>query len=77
MEKYYSLKEAGEILSRSSSTIRAYIKSGQLKARKLTPDAPNSKYIIAETDLEEFVKVGAKPGYYQELYPRPHKTDSK
>ena len=81
-EKYYSLAEAGEILHRSRVTIRAYIASGLLKAHKLKPGAKNSKYIIAETDLKEFINNSFKDekapaGYYQALYPRPHKKDNK
>lgn len=76
-EKYYSIKEVGEILRRSNRTIYAYIKSGQLKATKLTPGAATSKFLIAESDLKAFIDVGAKPGYYQALYPRPHKGEKK
>lgn len=75
-ERYYTIREAGEKLRRSTRTIYAYIRSGQLKATKLTPDAKNSKFLIAESDLVEFMKVGAQPGYYQKLYPRPHRTDN-
>lgn len=75
-EKYYTIREAGEKLRRSTRTIYAYIRSGQLKATKLTPEAKNSKFLIAESDLEAFIKKGAAPGYYQKLYPRPHKGDA-
>lgn len=74
-EKYYSVKEVGEILRRSNRTIYAYIRSGQLKAHQMT-QSKNAKFIIAESDLKEFMKVGARPGYYQALYPRPHKGDN-
>lgn len=82
IENYYSLGEVSEILHRSRATIRAYIASGLLKAHKLKPGAKNSKFIIAESDLKEFLnnsfKNGKAPaGYYQELYPRPHKSDNK
>ena len=81
-EKYYSLAEAGEILHRSRVTSRAYIASGLLKARKLKPGAKNSKFIIAESALKEFIDNSfidgkAPAGYYQELYPRPHKKDNE
>lgn len=72
-ERYYTIKEAAEKLRRSNRTIYAYIRSGQLKAAKLTNGAKNSKYLIAESDLAAFMEVGAQPGYYQALYPRPHK----
>lgn len=74
-EKYYTIREAGEKLHRSSRTLYAYIRSGQLKAVKLTPNAKNSKFLIAESDLEAFIKAGVQPGYYQATYPRPHKGD--
>lgn len=82
IDKYYSIKEAMEILRRSRPTVLAYIRAGLLKAHKLNPDAKNSKIIIAETDLKEFIQNSiddngkAPRGYYQELYPRPHKRDS-
>lgn len=74
MEKYYTVKEVSDILHRNSRTIYAYIRSGQLKAANKTPGS-TSKYLIAESDLQEFINTGVKPGYYQELYPRPHKGD--
>lgn len=73
VEKYYTLRETMEILHRSRPTVLAYIKAGLLKAHKLKPDAKNSKYIIAASDLDAFIKGGVPAGYYQELYPRPHK----
>ena len=76
LEKYYSTREVMQILGRSNATVRAYIKSGLLKARKLRPDAKNSKFIIAESDLKEFINNGVPGGYYQDLYPRPHKRSS-
>lgn len=77
IEKYYSVREVMEILGRSNATVRAYINAGLLKARKLKPDAKNSKFVIAESDLKEFIENGAPAGYYQELYPRPHKRTPK
>lgn len=74
LEKYYSVREVMEILGRSNATIRAYIKAGLLPARKLKPNAKNSKFVIAETDLKAFIDAGEVPrGYYQATYPRPHK----
>lgn len=76
IEKIYSVREVMQILGRSNATVRAYISAGLLKARKLKPDAKNSKYIITESDLKAFIDGGEVPrGYYQELYPRPHKRD--
>ena len=78
-EKYYSIREAMGILHRSRPTVLAYINAGLLKAHKLKPDAANSKFIISETDLKSFIENNldengnAPAGYYQELYPRPHK----
>lgn len=78
LEKYYSVREVMEILGRSNATIRAYIKAGLLPARKLKPDAKNSKFVIAESDLKAFIDAGEVPrGYYQATYPRPHKRDNK
>lgn len=76
IEKYYNIREVMAILGRSKSTVLAYIHGGLLKARKLRPDAPKSKFLISESDLKEFIDAGEVPaGYYQNLYPRPHKTD--
>ena len=78
IEKYYSVREVMEILNRSRPTVMAYINGGLLKARKLRPDKENSKYIITETDLKAFIDAGEVPrGYYQNLYPRPHKRTPK
>ena len=74
-EKYYSVSDVMKILNRSRSAVMAYIHGGLLKARKLRPDKKNSKLIITETDLKEFIEAGEVPrGYNQNLYPRPHKT---
>lgn len=72
MEKYYTIKEVCEILHKNNRTIYAYIRSGQLKAHR--PGKKN--FLIAESDLTDFIKNGVKPGYYQELYPRPHKRNN-
>ncbi len=74
-EEYYTVREVMEILKRSKSGVLAYINGGLLKARKLRPDAPNSKLLILKSDLEEFIKNGVPAGYYQKLYPRPHKRE--
>ena len=76
MENYYTVRQAAEKLQRSRQTILAYIHGGLLPAHKLT-DAPNSKFIIAESDIEALIKKGVPDGYYQALYPRPHKRDRK
>ena len=78
IEKYYTLKEVMQILHRSDATVRAYIKAGLLPARKLKPNAKNSKFVIAESDLKAFLDAGEVPrGYYQATYPRPHKRENK
>ena len=75
-EKYYSVQDVMKILGRSRSAVMAYINGGLLKARKLRPGAKTSKLIITESDLKEFVEAGEVPrGYYQNLYPRPHRTE--
>ncbi len=70
-EKLYTVNEACEILKKTRRTIYAYIRSGQLKAYK----PGNKNFLIAGSDLMAFIKTGVKPGYFQELYPRPHKKD--
>lgn len=81
-EKLYTIRETMEILGRSKATILAYIHSGLLKARKFKPGSRTSKFVITETDLKAFInneldENGKAPaGYYQVLYPRPHKSDS-
>lgn len=67
--RYYTVNEVCEILHRNSRTIYAYIRSGQLPAYR----PGGRKFLIAEEDLHNFITAGVQPGYYQELYPRPHK----
>ena len=74
MEEYYSVSDVMKLLKRSRSCIYAYINGGLLKARKLTPDARNSKMLILKSDLDEFINNGVPAGYYQKLYPRPHRV---
>lgn len=72
IEKYYTVNEVCDILHKSNRTIYAYIRSGQLKAVK-----PGRKgFLVSESALTEFINAGVQPGYYQNLYPRPHKTSS-
>ena len=71
-ERLYTVKEVCEILHKTRRTIYAYIRSGQLKAHR--PGKKN--FLIAESDLNEFITAGVRPGYFQELYPRPHKRSS-
>ena len=75
LEKYYTVREVMAILKRSRQTIFAYINGGLLKARKLRPNSKTSKYLITESDLKEFIDNGVPAGYYQNLYPRPHKGE--
>lgn len=71
-ERYLTVKEVCEILHKHRRTIYAYIRSGQLRAIK-----PGGKtFLIYESDLNDFIKNGVQPGYYQATYPRPHKGDS-
>ena len=72
-KEYYNVPEVCEILHKCDRTIYAYIKSGQLKAYQPTRRA----YLIAKSDLDDFIKNGVQRGYYQELYPRPHKKIPK
>ena len=76
MEKeYYNINEVMEQLGRSRATVYAYIKSGLLKAHKLS-EGVRGRYIITREDLRAFVEgPGVPEGYYQNLYPRPHKGD--
>lgn len=76
LERYYTVREAMEMLHRSRQTVFAYINAGLIKAVKLKPGAKNSKYIIPESELKNFMEAGGAPdGYYQALYPRPHKDE--
>lgn len=70
-ENTYTVKEVCEILHKNSRTIYAYIRSGQLKAYR----PGNKSFLITESALNEFMNSGVKAGYYQQLYPRPHKRD--
>lgn len=75
-EKFYTVRDIMEILKVSKATALAYIHGGLLKARKLKPNSPTSKFLIAESDLKAFINAGEVPrGYYQNLYPRPHKKN--
>ena len=77
LEEYYTVNDVMKILKRSRPTVLAYIRAGLLRARRLRPDAKNSKLLITESDLKEFINNGVPAGYYQKLYPRPHKRDKK
>ena len=72
IETYYTVNEVCEILHKNNRTIYAYIRAGLLKASK--PGKKN--YLIAESDLTAFIAAGVPAGYYQKLYPRPHKADT-
>lgn len=72
LEKYYTIKECCDILHKCDRTIYAYIRSGQLKAVK----PGKQKYLVSETALNDFIKAGVQPGYYQSIYPRPHRTNN-
>lgn len=71
-EKLYTVNEVCEILHKTRRTIYFYIRSNQLKAFK--PGKKN--FLIAESDLNDFIKAGVRPGSFQETYPRPHKGDN-
>ena len=72
-DRIFTAAEAAELLHKSKKTIYFYIRSGQLKAIK--PGGKN--FLIYESDLNEFIKNGVRPGSYQETYPRPHKRTPK
>ena len=72
-ERYLTVNDVCEILHKHRRTIYFYIKSGQLKAIK--PGGKN--FLIYESDLNEFINNGVRPGSYQETYPRPHKRTPK
>ena len=76
MEKLYTVTQAMELLQRSRPTILAYIHGGLLPASKLKPDGKTSKFLIKESDIERLIENGIPDGYYQKLYPRPHKDGS-
>ena len=70
-DRYLTVKEVCEILSRSRRTIYAYIRSGQLKAVK--PGGKN--FAIKESDLNEFISNGVRPRYFRETYPPKSNTN--
>ena len=72
-EKTYTIPEVCEILHKHKRTIYAYIRSGQLRAIK--PGGKN--FLIYESDLDAFIKAGVRPGYFQAIYPRPHRGEQK
>ena len=74
-EKYYSVREVCEILGKSNRAIYSYIRAGLLKATR--PGGENCNYAIAESDLKTFMENGVPSGYYQSIYPRPHKERPK
>ena len=51
----YTAQEAAEMLDRSLSTVRRYIKNGELKAHKV-----GNTYYLTEKTLTEFI-TGEKP----------------
>lgn len=51
----YTVKDAAQILQVSERTLRGYIKSGKLKARKF-----GYVWRIAESDLSEFLEAGCE-----------------
>ena len=51
----YTAQEAAEMLNRSLSTVRAYIRDGKLKAHKV-----GNTYYLTEKTLTEFI-TGEKP----------------
>lgn len=77
MEEVYTLRETMAILNRSKATVLAYIHGGLLKAHKMTDGGRTSKFLISKSDLEDFERRGVPAGYYQKLYPRPHKGEKK
>ena len=50
MEQHYTLKETGERLHLSETTIRKYLKNGRLKGTKL-----GKVWRISESDVAEFL----------------------
>lgn len=51
----YTLEEAAEMLNRAITTVRRYVKTGQLRAHKV-----GRTYYITEKTLTEFI-TGEKP----------------
>lgn len=50
-EKAYNVQEAAEILKLTPQSVRAYIRSGKIKAQKV-----GTRYHIAESNLQTFLK---------------------
>ena len=59
-EKAYNVQEAAELLKITPVTVRTYIKAGKIKAQKV-----GTRYHIAESNLQEFIKGGS--GNYGKL----------
>ena len=71
MEKYYTVQEVCEILHKSDRTVYAYIKGGQLRAKKVS----RKSILIPESALNELINKGIEPGYYERTYPRRKKEN--
>jgi excisionase family DNA binding protein len=55
VEKYYSPEDVAEILGVKDRTVRAWLKSGKLKGKKL-----GRLWRVKESDLEEFINNAEK-----------------
>ena len=56
-EKAYNAQEAAQLLKVTPVTVRSYIKAGKIKAQKV-----GTRYYIAESNLQDFIKGGANNG---------------
>ncbi len=54
-EKAYDVQEAAELLKLTPQSVRAYIRSGKIKAQKV-----GTRYHIAESNLQAFLKGDTK-----------------
>lgn len=50
--KYYTSKEASDIIRKTTKTLRKYISEGKIKAIK-----SGNTWLIAEEDLKEFLHI--------------------
>lgn len=53
-KKAYNVQEAAELLKLTPVTVRNYIKAGKIKAQKV-----GTRYHIAESNLQDFIKGGS------------------
>ena len=54
-ERRFSAREVADMLGCTRANVNRLIKAGKISARKLDPTAPNSKHLIAESELRRYL----------------------